>query len=88
MLQKRVLVHQTVSPRKRMGSGDETNKCLAFLITPLQGVLVKFNINVNIWWIILRVALYVQPELSAHTLATTLSCYLGNTLYMDLDANW
>ena len=33
MSQKRVLVHQTVSPRKRLGSGDETNKCLAFLFT-------------------------------------------------------
>ena len=33
MSQKRVLVQQTVSPRKRMGSGDETNKCLAFLFT-------------------------------------------------------
>ena len=87
MTKKRVLVHQTVSLRKRMGSGDETNKCLAFLFTH-HTFTECFNINVNIWWIILRVALYVQPELSAHTLATTVSCYLGNTLCMALDANW
>ena len=47
MLQKRVLVHQTVSPGKRMGSGDETNKCLAFLFTHHTFTGCFININVN-----------------------------------------
>ena len=43
------LVHQTVSPREMVGSGDETRRCLGVRVVKLQQCLLSCTPDVCIW---------------------------------------